>query len=167
MINNSCVILARPNTGDYYEGDGNSLRAISPRPIVSPAQFLWDTNLQPIVFREDSYDPTTRVRRGRFYRQTDGTSYMLEKVQYRPYLPLLVTSATGVIFVDKAGLSITEKPAREHRPVKIRLARGHVPAPRHPEQYPALRPQSTGGTPIVQIVRHLLPRDTSAPLQPS
>ena len=55
MINNSCVILARPNTGDYYEGDGNSLRAISPRPIVSPAQILWDTNLQPIVFREDSY----------------------------------------------------------------------------------------------------------------
>jgi excisionase family DNA binding protein len=55
MINNSCVILARPNTGDYYEGDGNSLRAISPRPIVSPAQFLWDTSPQPVVFREDFY----------------------------------------------------------------------------------------------------------------
>ncbi len=91
MINNSCVILARPNTGDYYEGDGNSLRAISPRPIVSPAQFPWNTSPQPVVFREDSYDPTTRVRRGRFYRQTDGTSYMLEKVQYRPYLPPLVS----------------------------------------------------------------------------
>ena len=87
MINNSCVVLARPNTGDYYEGSDNFLRAISPRPIVSPAQFLLNTNPPPIVFREDSYDPTTRIRRGRFYCQIDQASYMLETIQYWPYLP--------------------------------------------------------------------------------
>jgi len=74
MSDKSFILLAKPNTGDYYEGNFAFLRPIYPRPNVSPAR-LSDVLIHgEIVFREDSYDPTTRIRRGRFYRQSQKTA---------------------------------------------------------------------------------------------
>ncbi|EQD36681.1 hypothetical protein B1A_07836 [mine drainage metagenome] len=54
--------------GVYYEGDSQDLRAIHPTPVVSRAtcNFLDSGGGEPI-FREDSFDPVTRIRRGRMY----------------------------------------------------------------------------------------------------
>lgn len=66
--------------GDVYEGPNNY--ALFPPPYVSVAEFLKSdkNSLGPFpltsdlkaryVFREDSFDATTRIRRGRFYQST-------------------------------------------------------------------------------------------------
>jgi hypothetical protein len=84
MIDNSFIILAKPNTGDYYEGNRAFLRAIYPRPTVSPVR-LTEYPQSEIVFREDSYDPTTRVRRGRFYQKTGQLNIQTDRVSYLPF----------------------------------------------------------------------------------
>ena len=90
MDDQSCVLLAKPNTGDYYEGSRNFLRAIYPRPNVSPATVEGYLPHHEVVFREDSYDPTTRTRRGRFY-STSGHAHLQEgRVSYHPYLKPIV-----------------------------------------------------------------------------
>jgi hypothetical protein len=79
-------ILAQPNTGDYYEGNRNFLRPIYPRPTVSPVSFVNQTLKKEIVFREDSYDPTTRIRRGRFYERSFSPAQISSGlVHYFPY----------------------------------------------------------------------------------
>ena len=85
MIDQSFIILAKPNTGDYYEGSRNFLRAIYPRPHISPARLVISLVPIDIVFREDSYDPTTRVRRGRFYQETSSFHISSGLVPYWPY----------------------------------------------------------------------------------
>jgi hypothetical protein len=61
-----------------YEGNLNFLHAIYPMPAVSKVSLvaagkldLYDfgpvNSMMPPIFREDSFDPTTSVRRGRFY----------------------------------------------------------------------------------------------------
>jgi len=62
-----------------YEGSGFYGAALTPKPIVSPANIISladnPTECAPsgrlseceFIFREDTYDPVTRVRRGRFY----------------------------------------------------------------------------------------------------
>jgi hypothetical protein len=57
---------------DVYESLGNTWRAIWPVPIISGAAFIEGDTAPPLsnqslVFREDSFDATTRVRRGRLY----------------------------------------------------------------------------------------------------
>ena len=73
-------IVIDTNYGDVYEGPNNS--ALFPSPYVSVAVFLEsDKKLSgafPLIsdlkaeyiFREDSFDATTRIRRGRFYKST-------------------------------------------------------------------------------------------------
>ena len=55
--------------GAYYEGDSQDLRVIHPTPVVSAIScpFLSLPGGQQSVFREDSFDPVTRIRRGRLY----------------------------------------------------------------------------------------------------
>jgi len=84
MIDNSFAILAKPNTGDYYEGSRAFLRAIYPRPTVSPVR-LEDFPHFEIIFREDSYDATTRVRRGRFYQKIGSLNIQTDRISYLPY----------------------------------------------------------------------------------
>lgn len=71
------------NTGHVYEGAGAPQFALFPRPAISLAKLIetpddWQSLPKdishtpfPWIFREDSFDPVTRVRRGRLY-QTHG-----------------------------------------------------------------------------------------------
>ena len=64
----------------FYEGKSYWGHAVWPSPVVTPAEIVTEPEgrLQPedrthlaadsMVFREDSFDPVTRVRRGRFYK---------------------------------------------------------------------------------------------------
>ena len=86
MADVSFILLAKPNTGDYYEGNFSFLRPIYPRPNESPARLSNVAIPGEIVFREDSYDPTTRIRRGRFYRQSQRTAQIPSGlVHHMPY----------------------------------------------------------------------------------
>ena len=57
---------------DVYESLANTWRAILPAPIISQAAFIEGGTAptfadRALVFREDSFEATTRVRRGRLY----------------------------------------------------------------------------------------------------
>lgn len=73
------------NTGHIYEGAGAPQFAVFPRPAISLAKLIdvpedWaslpsDISHTPFpwVFREDSFDPVTRIRRGRIYQAYNNT----------------------------------------------------------------------------------------------
>ncbi len=81
MINKSVVLAERE--GIFYEGDDTQLWTINPPPAISRAKFqppivpapnagvLFDA----LFFREDYFDATTRIRRGRFYGTDGGGSF--------------------------------------------------------------------------------------------
>lgn len=67
--------------GLVYEGDSSyGVRLVWPTPVLTPAKFLDSTAKEfsapgvysPIkyFFREDSFDPVSRIRRGRFYKNS-------------------------------------------------------------------------------------------------
>ena len=78
-----------------YEGDGNFFRAIHPTPVLTCASWpgCAPTPVVPgcpsPLFREDSFDPVTRIRRGRFYVLTNPSSLILspDRVHNYPYGP--------------------------------------------------------------------------------
>lgn len=55
--------------GGYFEGSPRSVRTITPIPIISQASsdFLLVFGARQTIFREDHFDPVTRLRRGRLY----------------------------------------------------------------------------------------------------
>jgi hypothetical protein len=66
----------------FYEGEIGLGRAIWPSPVLSVATLVkepddtkgipeFHTLVTEFVFREDSFDPVTRIRRGRLYRRAD------------------------------------------------------------------------------------------------
>lgn len=65
------------HNGLVYEGDSSYGRVIWPTPVVTPAMFISEPdgaltaertdNPFGYRFREDFYDPVSRIRRGRFY----------------------------------------------------------------------------------------------------
>ena len=71
------------NNNFFYEGKADWGYAVWPSPIVTPAKIVTESEgrlraedrktlvADGMVFREDSFDPVTRVRRGRFYRASD------------------------------------------------------------------------------------------------
>lgn len=71
------VIGIEHNHNLVYEGDGHYGRAVWPTPVITPAKFAFpsegplkaETSSNPFGyrFREDSFDPVSRIRRGRFY----------------------------------------------------------------------------------------------------
>lgn len=79
-----------------YEGSSSSGIAVWPSPFISIATFFpsdVDTSILPesadlgyarMIFREDSFDPVTRVRRGRFYNRSDGSQPHNWSVQQHP-----------------------------------------------------------------------------------
>lgn len=97
MLNNS-IVLAE-HDGVFYEGNNSQLWVINPAPVISPAKF--EPALSPvqnsgvlfstIYFREDYFDSTTRIRRGRFYG-VDATGHSREwdqnKISSWPRPPL-------------------------------------------------------------------------------
>ena len=67
------------STGDVFELRGGVFREVWPPPVVSSAMFIAGDQ-KPVaamlelprasyMFKEDSFDATTRIRRGRFYRR--------------------------------------------------------------------------------------------------
>lgn len=78
-----------------YEGDGNFYRAIHPMPVLTRATCPGyapspDMSGCPsTLFREDSFDPATRIRRGRFYVTTEPLNRHLnqDRVHNYPYGP--------------------------------------------------------------------------------
>jgi hypothetical protein len=77
------TIGIHPQEGLFYEGDNNYGRGLLPAPtvliataLVSPFETTQipdteDLGHIPLVFREDSFDAVTRLRRGRFYERGD------------------------------------------------------------------------------------------------
>ncbi|WP_156782797.1 hypothetical protein [Acidihalobacter yilgarnensis] len=55
----------------FYEGDYNEVHAVVPMPVLSTVkcEFIKEptTPGDQVVFREDDFDPVTRIRRGRLY----------------------------------------------------------------------------------------------------
>lgn len=54
---------------NYYEGSSAAVHIIRPMPVISPAScpFIQKAGPVEVIFREDSFDPVTRIRRGRLY----------------------------------------------------------------------------------------------------
>jgi hypothetical protein len=92
------MMLAIFRNGRVYEGDGFSLNALYPMPSL--AHVVLDPRTQTLpeflgslpsmvspLFREDSFDPTTRIRRGRFYTPQSPSSkeWKTERVNHYPY----------------------------------------------------------------------------------
>ncbi|WP_428409072.1 hypothetical protein [Hyphococcus sp.] len=84
-----------------YEGDAGYFgRAIWPAPVITPAKIVFESE-GPLIaerrgedrttacrFREDSYDPVSRIRRGRFYTAQDiGQQPTQWRVHPHPALP--------------------------------------------------------------------------------
>jgi hypothetical protein len=73
------------NYGLVYEGSIGRAYGVWPRPFITPAHVVEsDLDLEKIypgpnigraalIYREDSFDPVTRIRRGRFYSRPDST----------------------------------------------------------------------------------------------
>jgi hypothetical protein len=81
--------------GLAYEGDIHTLRAIHPTPVFTRArcdkiQDFEHNQFSNNLFREDSFDPITRIRRGRLYQldgSQPGSSYPPENVHNYPFGP--------------------------------------------------------------------------------
>lgn len=83
-----------PLTHLVYEGFSHTNgHGIIPSPVVSPAAHVIDKNNPlsglsespiidlnvPLVFREDAFDPVTRIRRGRLYRRGEKTRWIVSR----------------------------------------------------------------------------------------
>jgi hypothetical protein len=90
------MILAIFQNERVYEGNEGFLNAVYPMPSLS--KIVVDQITQPgleilgkphptmpTLFREDSFDPTTRIRRGRFYCWDKIRQYPCERVHHFPY----------------------------------------------------------------------------------
>jgi len=87
------------DNGLVYEGRANYGYAVWPVPVISIATLIKkDVSLSEIpenndltsanlIFREDSFDPISRIKRGRFYDFTDGAKSPVWDVQVHPILP--------------------------------------------------------------------------------
>ena len=83
--------------GLVYDGDGNFFRAIHPIPVLTRASCDWipescedSAHSAPMIFREDSFDPITRIRRGRLYHrdtQQGAKTLPAENVHNYPFGP--------------------------------------------------------------------------------
>lgn len=91
----SMVLLAL-RRGLIYELDGNFGRAVHPVPILTCATSDWirtgvaNVGCMPLIFREDSFDPVTRIRRGRLYLFDDShgaRSIPSQRVHNYPFGP--------------------------------------------------------------------------------
>jgi hypothetical protein len=104
----------------FYEGDGAYGYGLWPSPVISVATLIHDAagllripaavNLYatPLIFREDSFDAVTRVRRGRLYRNP-GTQPQRWHVQQHP------------AFAEEVGVS------RDHQGWLLKDLHGFVP----------------------------------------
>lgn len=77
-----------------YEGQSTYGHAVWPQPLISRAKIIvsesdwknppYDNDKQCLVFREDTFDPLTRIRRGRLYKPSSELNPSLWRVQPHP-----------------------------------------------------------------------------------
>lgn len=82
------------NNGLVYEGDGFYGRGLWPTPVITPACFFYPSDGEPKAhlssdrhgyrFREDSFDPISRIRRGRFYRSDQQQPMQWPRCSHHP-----------------------------------------------------------------------------------
>lgn len=96
-----------------YEGRSGYGRAVWPVPVVSIATLIDheealseipgvnDLAFANLVFREDSFDSVSRLKRGRFYSFLDGTRNPVWNVQIHPMLPGESRLANGNGWIQK------------------------------------------------------------------
>lgn len=111
-------------TGLVFEGTGNPDIPAMPMPTVTHAKFIetaddWKALPTPseafgLVFREDSYDPVSRTRRGRLYQQTSGTQPTRLVVSAHPYdrglIPGYDKATYKSLFVYTSCFEILQRP---------------------------------------------------------
>jgi hypothetical protein len=92
------MVLAIFQSERVYEGNANFLNAVYPMPSISRVVFDPATQAGlnvlgsmhpsiPPLFREDSFDPTSRLRRGRFYTPDGTKQYNCARINHYPYAP--------------------------------------------------------------------------------
>jgi hypothetical protein len=85
--------------GLVYEGDGNYGRGVWPTPVITPACFVYPSEGDLLKahsssdafgyrFREDSFDPIARIRRGRFYNAAQQQPMQWARCSHHPGFPL-------------------------------------------------------------------------------
>ena len=97
-----------PQTGLIYEGSGNPDLPVLPLPTVTQAKLIekpedWNSlpgglSSDPFkwVFREDSFDASTRIRRGRLYQSFGGSQPSTHHVTRHPYDPTNSSLDVGI-----------------------------------------------------------------------
>ena len=84
--------------GLFYEGNANDLRAIHPIPVVSQVSCEFIAPPAEVVFREDSFDPVTRIRRGRFYvKSSDISRWHIGRVDSGSFNPYHIGNHNGMV----------------------------------------------------------------------
>ena len=93
------MIAIDPDKNLVYEGHSGYGHAVWPSPVISIANLITcasdfeglpqnnDLSTTNLIFREDSFDPVTRIKRGRFYGFQDGTRNPEWRVQVHPMRP--------------------------------------------------------------------------------
>ena len=79
--------------GMFFEGSSNFVRFIRQTPVLSQAScdFIQPIGTMKLVFREDSFDPVTRLRRGRLY---------VEKNETNQWFGTRLINGDGMIYAD-------------------------------------------------------------------
>lgn len=107
-----------------YEGSSSVGIPIWPSPVVTVATVVRsdadrksiptkaDLWVAALVFREDYFDPVTRVRRGRFYNRGDGAQPNTWHVQVHPALPSDSRSVSRGGLISKQLFGFHDWPAR-------------------------------------------------------
>ena len=70
--------------GLWYEGNTSFMQLIQQNGLLLPTRLPDLQGPHGLIFREDHFDPATRIRRGRLYEQTDA-SWTPANVTPRPY----------------------------------------------------------------------------------
>ncbi len=107
------MLAIDPDTNLVYEGSSGYGHAVWPSPVISVANLIIhesdlaglpknnDLASANLIFREDSFDPVTRVKRGRFYDFQDGTKSPQWQVQVHPMRPSEHKSANREGLINK------------------------------------------------------------------
>ena len=106
------------NIGAVYEGEPNSGYRVLPPPNLAPIRFFTGNKVQPLmpysdgmaveIFREDDFDPVTKLRRGRVFRLRSCSQPLVWRVN-DPHQDTLTTEKWGNGFAQKTELSTYER----------------------------------------------------------
>lgn len=99
------IVLGLDDYGRVFEGiDKYGAHLVWPLPVMTPAKFAHSadekfeaaTEKNPIYFREDSFDPVSRIRRGRFYEYAGNTSSWSVMPNANIYVSSYGSDSTGM-----------------------------------------------------------------------